>query len=95
LNPHHLCPPAASPAAAAAAPLQLALVLLLQGLLPGLSHPPLLYDPAFSEADALLLPLLGLEVIKENEEGRRAVTGPTLFYLPHCEVGGWLMWLAG
>ncbi|WIA36017.1 hypothetical protein OEZ86_007380 [Tetradesmus obliquus] len=58
-----------------------------QGLLPGLSQPPLLFDPAFSEADRLLLQGLGLRVIEENEEGRRAVQGPTLFYLPHCEAG--------
>ncbi|WIA15841.1 hypothetical protein OEZ85_012596 [Tetradesmus obliquus] len=66
---------------------QLALVLLLQGLLPRLSQPPLLFDPAFSEADRLLLQGLGLGVIEENEEGRRPVQGPTLFYLPHCEAG--------
>ncbi|KAF6260142.1 hypothetical protein COO60DRAFT_923871 [Scenedesmus sp. NREL 46B-D3] len=65
---------------------QLALVLLLQGLLPGLTQPPQLYDPAFGEADALLLQALGLAVIGANEEGRRGVDGPTLFYLPHCEA---------
>jgi hypothetical protein len=68
-------------------------VLLLQGLLPGLSQPPLLFDPAFSEADRLLLQGLGLAVIGENEEGRRCVEGPTLFYLPHCEVGWGFGWL--
>jgi hypothetical protein len=67
--------------------LQLALVLLLQALLPGLTQPPQLYDPAFSEADVLLMQQLGLGVIGCNEEGRRRVEGPTLFYLPHCEVG--------
>jgi hypothetical protein len=30
---------------------------------------------------------LGLAVIGCNEEGRRRVDVPTLFYLPHCEVG--------
>lgn len=34
----------------------------------------------------LLLQQLGLQVIGHNEEGRRQVQGPTLAYLPHCEV---------
>lgn len=65
------------------------MVLLLRELLPGLQGPPQLYDPALSDVDRLLLlPQLGLSVISSNEEGRRCVEGrPTLFFLPHCEVG--------
>lgn len=66
--------------------LQLALVLLLQQLLPALQEPPQLYDPAFSNVDQLLLQQLGLQVINSNEECRRQVQEPTLFYLPHLEV---------
>jgi hypothetical protein len=67
--------------------LQLALVLLLQQQhLPGLQQPPLLFDPAFTAVDRLLLQQLGLLVIQDNEEGQRSITQPSLFYLPHCEV---------
>lgn len=67
--------------------LQLAMVLLLRELLPGLQQPPQLYDPAFSQLDTLLLQQMGLGVIAVNEEGRRSIGGQqTLFFLPHCEV---------
>ncbi|GBF96544.1 hypothetical protein Rsub_09127 [Raphidocelis subcapitata] len=65
---------------------QLALVLALSGLLPGLSSPPQLFDPAFSELDAALLARLGLRLIARDEGGARRVEGDTLFYLPHCEA---------
>jgi hypothetical protein len=67
--------------------LQLAMVLLLQELLPGLTQPPQLYDPAFTPLDCALLQHMGLGVISVNEEGRRSIGGhTTLFFLPHCEV---------
>lgn len=68
--------------------LQLALVLLLRRLLPGLTAAPALYDPAFTPLDAQLLAALGLALIPLNEQGRRPAAAPTLFYLPHCEVRG-------
>jgi hypothetical protein len=72
-------------------PPQLAMVLLLQELLPGLVSPPQLYDPAFSPLDCQLLQQIGLAVIATNEEGRRSTEGQrVLFFLPHCEVGLWL-----
>lgn len=43
-----------------------------------------LYDPAFSAAERDVLRRLGLTVLTENEEGKRLVTKPTLFYLVHC-----------
>lgn len=61
-------------------------MLLLQRQLPGLQSPPQLFDPAFSDVDRMLLQQLGLEVISKNEECRRTVDVPTLFYLPHLEV---------
>lgn len=66
---------------------QLALVLLLRQLLPNLQQPPQLYDPAFTAVDKLLMQHVRLEVIQLNEECRRQADVPTLFYLPHLEVG--------
>jgi hypothetical protein len=68
---------------------QLAYASILKDLLPGLAAPPQLFDPAFSKLDAALLPRLGMAVIPEDERGGRAAEAPTLFYLPHCEVGRW------
>jgi hypothetical protein len=65
---------------------QLALILALRDMLPGLASPPQLYDPAFTPTDAALLAALGLALIPVDERGARAAEGPTLFYLPHCEA---------
>ncbi|KAK1893210.1 SRR1-like protein [Dissostichus eleginoides] len=43
-----------------------------------------IYDPAFSSGERDVLMQLGLTVLTENEEGKRLVTKPTLFYLMHC-----------
>ncbi|XP_034728633.1 SRR1-like protein [Etheostoma cragini] len=42
------------------------------------------YDPMFSSGERDVLRELGLTVLTENEEGKRLVTKPTLFYLMHC-----------
>ncbi|XP_029016858.1 SRR1-like protein [Betta splendens] len=42
------------------------------------------YDPAFSSGERDVLRELGLTVLTENEEGKRLITKPTLFYLMHC-----------
>lgn len=42
------------------------------------------YDPAFSSGERDVLKELGVTVLTENEEGKRLVTKPTLFYLMHC-----------
>ncbi|XP_030642061.1 SRR1-like protein isoform X2 [Chanos chanos] len=42
------------------------------------------YDPVFSVSECETLRDLGLSVLTENEEGKRAVSRPTLFYLMHC-----------
>nr|XP_006640543.1 PREDICTED: SRR1-like protein isoform X1 [Lepisosteus oculatus] len=63
---------------------QLALLLLL---LESLQVPPqrcCVYDPVFSAAETKVLQALGLTVLTENEEGKRLVYRPTLFYLIHC-----------
>lgn len=72
---------------------QAALGLLLADMLPALSRPPQAYDPAFTELDVALLTRLGVDVIAHNEEGRRRISEPTLFFLPHCEVGGFVLGL--
>uniref|UniRef100_A0A673HQ44 SRR1 domain containing n=1 Tax=Sinocyclocheilus rhinocerous TaxID=307959 RepID=A0A673HQ44_9TELE len=41
-------------------------------------------DPVFSESEYDALKELGFTVLTENEEGKRAVYQPTLFYLMHC-----------
>ncbi|MCJ8735092.1 hypothetical protein PDJAM_G00242740 [Pangasius djambal] len=43
-----------------------------------------LYDPVFTESECETLRELGFTVLTENEEGKRAVCHPTLFYLMHC-----------
>jgi hypothetical protein len=69
-------------------PLQLALALLLaRDLLPGLTHPPELYDPCFDPVDVTLLQeRLGFKVLEVDEQCGRRVDAPTFFYLPHVEV---------
>jgi hypothetical protein len=81
-HPHSSRPPPPKPRRAR----QLALALLLRDLLPGLSSPPQLFDPAFSATDAALIAALGCQVIATNEGGARVAEEQTLFYLPHCEV---------
>ncbi|XP_018584222.1 SRR1-like protein isoform X2 [Scleropages formosus] len=63
---------------------QLAMLLLL---LEALKIPPgrcSIFDPVFSAAECDVLRSLGLTVLTENEEGKRPVSRPTLFYLLHC-----------
>ena len=64
----------------------MAMAVLLHEHLQHLAGPPLMYDPAFSESDVALLRSYGMDTIQENEQGKRAVQRPTLFYLAHCEV---------
>ncbi|XP_017558289.2 SRR1-like protein [Pygocentrus nattereri] len=43
-----------------------------------------MYDPVFTVSEREILRELGFTVLTENEEGKRAVCRPTLFYLMHC-----------
>ncbi|KAL4646533.1 SRR1-like protein isoform X1 [Arapaima gigas] len=72
---------------------QLAMLLLLlealkvSSLVNRLTIPPnrcSIFDPVFSVAEREVLRSLGLTVLTENEEGKRPVNKPTLFYLMHC-----------
>ncbi|ORX98484.1 hypothetical protein K493DRAFT_406578 [Basidiobolus meristosporus CBS 931.73] len=62
---------------------QLGLILLLRELLQfkGKLHS---YDPVLTEIDLEVLQHYGIELIKTNEQAKRSVSGPTLFYMPHC-----------
>ncbi|KAM3611207.1 uncharacterized protein V6R79_014901 [Siganus canaliculatus] len=63
---------------------QLAMLLLLldAGQIP--TKDCFVYDPVFSSGEEDVLRELGLTVLTENEEGKRLVTKPTLFFLMHC-----------
>ncbi|XP_063050279.1 SRR1-like protein [Engraulis encrasicolus] len=63
---------------------QLALLLLLLDALEIAVERCSVYDPVFSTSECETLRNLGFKVILENEEGKRAVHQPTLFYLMHC-----------
>ena len=42
------------------------------------------FDPKFSDEEIQSLQMLGFNIIKENEAGKRKCTLKTLFYMPHC-----------
>ncbi|GER53668.1 protein SENSITIVITY TO RED LIGHT REDUCED 1 [Striga asiatica] len=44
------------------------------------------FDPIISLTESRVLTSLGCEVLSVNEQGRRPVVRPTLFFMPHCEV---------
>ncbi|GAV80318.1 SRR1 domain-containing protein [Cephalotus follicularis] len=45
------------------------------------------FDPILSATESLVLESFGCSVLSVNEQGRRHVKKPTLFYMPHCEAG--------
>ncbi|XP_026575266.1 SRR1-like protein [Pseudonaja textilis] len=64
--------------------LQLAFLLLL---LEELKIPPemcFVFDPVFSTLEIEVLSGLGFTMLPWNEEGKRSIEGPTLFYMIHC-----------
>ncbi|GAA6105893.1 SRR1-like protein [Tachysurus ichikawai] len=63
---------------------QLAMLLLLLDALQIAVVQCSLYDPVFTVSECETLRELGFNVLSENEEGKRAVRHPTLFYLMHC-----------
>lgn len=63
---------------------QLAMLLLLLETLQIPVSSCCVYDPVFSPSECDALKELGFTVLTENEEGKRAVYQPTLFYLMHC-----------
>ncbi|XP_066499904.1 SRR1-like protein [Hoplias malabaricus] len=63
---------------------QLAMLLLLLDALQIPLESCSVYDPVFTVSEAEILRELGFIVLTENEEGKRAVCHPTIFYLMHC-----------
>ncbi|XP_051524267.1 SRR1-like protein [Myxocyprinus asiaticus] len=63
---------------------QLAMLLLLLDTLQIPVGSCCVYDPVFSVSECDALREFGFTVLTENEEGKRAVCEPTLFYLMHC-----------
>ncbi|KAI9485344.1 MAG: SRR1-domain-containing protein [Benjaminiella poitrasii] len=46
-----------------------------------------IFDPVMTELDKELCQLHDIEIIKDNELGKRIATKKTLFYMPHCGRG--------
>lgn len=44
------------------------------------------FDPVLSATESRVLESLGCSVMSVDEEGRRQVLKPTLFFMPHCEA---------
>jgi len=65
---------------------QLAFACQLSILFSNLESRPEAFDPVFSLHDHLILPLFGVDIIKDNEKGKRIAKQPTLFFMPHCEA---------
>ncbi|XP_055511859.1 SRR1-like protein [Leucoraja erinacea] len=63
---------------------QLALLFLLLETLQIPQVSCLLFDPLFTEWEKSFLKDCGMVVITENEEGKRPINRPTLFYMVHC-----------
>lgn len=63
---------------------QLAFLLLILEKLEILKRHCHIYDPSFTGSELEVLKILGLSAILENEEGKRGVDSPTLFYMIHC-----------
>ncbi|XP_063171540.1 SRR1-like protein [Candoia aspera] len=68
----------------AKARLQLAFLLLLLEELKISPEMCFVFDPIFSALEIEVLSGLGLTVLQWNEEGKRSIRGPTLFYMVHC-----------
>ncbi|KAI8143279.1 hypothetical protein BJV82DRAFT_612183 [Fennellomyces sp. T-0311] len=65
---------------------QFVLALIIRDLLkiPGKMS---IYDPVMTNLDNELSKSHNIEVITTNEDGKRTVSEPTLFYMPHCGRG--------
>lgn len=45
------------------------------------------FDPILSATESRVLEFLGCSVLSINEQGRRKVQKPSMFFMPHCEAG--------
>jgi hypothetical protein len=46
----------------------------------------LYFDPCMSQLEAIFLERHGIQIIAENERGKRKTTNTTLFFMPHCPM---------
>ncbi|KAI9496219.1 hypothetical protein BDB00DRAFT_809528 [Zychaea mexicana] len=65
---------------------QFILALLLRDMLKSVEKVSI-YDPVMTELDKELSKSYNIDVIETNEDGKRKVSRPTLFYMPHCGRG--------
>ncbi|KAI8643050.1 SRR1-domain-containing protein [Parasitella parasitica] len=65
---------------------QLVLALLLREMLE-ITGTMYIFDPVMTTLDEELCQLHKVEIIKENENGKRLAEKPTLFFMPHCGRG--------
>lgn len=63
---------------------QLALILLLKQRFSWVGDIQV-YDPVLSQSECKVIEGMGCSSIAINEEGRRSIDRPTIFYMPHCE----------
>jgi hypothetical protein len=64
---------------------QLCLAILLRENFPWVNDI-VVYDPVLSGLDQKAIHALGCTCLSVNENGRRTVDRPTLFFIPHCDV---------
>ncbi|KAL3699521.1 hypothetical protein R1sor_017543 [Riccia sorocarpa] len=64
---------------------QLALALLIKQKFSSIGQL-LVYDPIMTAIECRVMRTLGCVPLETNDNGRRAINGPTLFYMPHNEV---------
>ncbi|KAL2609193.1 hypothetical protein R1flu_027766 [Riccia fluitans] len=64
---------------------QLALALLIKQKFSSIGQL-LVYDPIMAPIECRVMRTLGCVPLETNDSGRRAINGPTLFYMPHNEV---------
>ncbi|KAI7854565.1 hypothetical protein BDC45DRAFT_535569 [Circinella umbellata] len=66
---------------------QFILALLIRDILEDYVDKVSIYDPVMTELDKELSKSHNIHVIDINEDGKRTVSKPTLFYMPHCGRG--------
>lgn len=66
--------------------LQLSLAILLYEQLRACVSSIEVFDPVISADECEVIEGLGIKVMRMDEQGRRQVKAPTLFFMPHCEV---------
>jgi hypothetical protein len=66
---------------------QIALAMLLKHNFESFFNKILVYDPVLSDSECRVLTTLGCAPMFHDENGSMRAQVPTIFYMPHCEVG--------